>query len=156
MLSACGGAVLLPTPDDCVVANIKVKLVTSDRLNMDEEGNSLPTILRVFQLKAETTIKNADFEGLWRDPKEALGEDFLTMSEVTVYPSSEETMEFPREDDAAFIAVMGVFRKQTGTGWRLWKPIPSPTATECKSSKKQNRKFSLFFEDYQVKAHKAQ
>lgn len=153
-LLACGTSVVIPTAEKCAVANLDVTLSASDRLNMDEDGNSLSTTLRVFQLKTGATLKNADFDSLWREPKITLDEDFLSMSELTLHPSKSETLSFPREPDAGFVAVMGVFRKQTGVTWRVWAPIKSPSTLECKQSSEPTRKMSFVVEDYQIGVQK--
>ncbi len=154
LVFSCGTSVVLPTVEKCTVENIEVSISASDRLNMDEEGNSLSTTLRVFQLKTGATFKNADFEELWREPKVTLDEDFLSMSELTLYPSKQETLAFPKEAEAGFIAVMGVFRKQTGTTWRVWTPIKAPSVLECKRNSEPTRKLSFVVEDYQIGVQK--
>ncbi len=151
-LGACGGAQLPKAK--CEVAGLKIKLVASDRMNMDEGGNSLPTTVHLFQMKTEAAIKNADFEAMWQTPKEALGEDFLSMTELTLFPSQTEQRELAIESEAGYVAVMGVFRRQTGTTWRLWKPIKAATVAECSISKEPMRQFTFFLEDYHIRTDK--
>ena len=151
LLFGCGGQ-QLPTIPKCKVAGLEASLTAAQRLNMDEEGNSLPLVVRMFQLKSATAIKNADFEAMWQDPKEALGEDLLSVAEMTLFPDQTEVREIPRESDARYVAVMGVFRKQTGTTWRAWKRIQTPNAAECKRNDEPIRSFKFVFSDYRIEA----
>jgi type VI secretion system protein VasD len=99
-------------------APLRLRVSASTRLNPDERGESLPTAVRVYQLKGAARAKGVDLGALLRDPKEALGEDFVSVDELFVDPggSSEKTVTIDKS--ARAVAVVAVFRRPSGEGWR--------------------------------------
>jgi type VI secretion system protein VasD len=97
---------------------LRLRVSASARLNPDERGESLPTAVRLYQLKAATRAKAVDLGVLLRDPKEALGEDFVSVDELFVDPggSSEKTVTIDKA--ARAVAVVAVFRRPSGESWR--------------------------------------
>ncbi len=148
---ACGGS-QFPKLPKCQVAGLEVTLKASQRLNMDSDGGSLSLVTYIFLMKTASALKNADFEAMWRSPKEALGEDLLSMTELTVFPETSETRELPIVPGAGYVAVVGVFRKQTGSTWRAWKRIKTPNAAECKINDEPIRDFAFEMQDYRIEA----
>ncbi len=148
LLGSCGGAQI--KGPKCEVASLQVKIDASDRLNMDEDGSSLSLVVYLFQMKTAAAIKNADFEAMWRAPKEALGEDFLSMTELTLFPSQSELRELPLTPDARYVAIMGVFRKQTGSTWRAWEHIRATNPAECSINDEPVREFTFQVKDYRI------
>src|SRR6188768_3528630 len=73
-------------PSCKVPEEAQLEIESSDRVNPDESGRSLPTVLRVYQLSELGKIQQATFEDVWRDPKSALGETLLGGEELTLYP----------------------------------------------------------------------
>lgn len=125
-------AVLMP-PQKCETQKVEVVLTTSDRLNLDDEGRSLPTVFRLYQLKGTAKLENAEFEDLWRRDKEVLGEELLSVEELTLYPSKQVTREVTRDPKATHLVGMAVFRRPAGTSWRNQYLLPkAPLESECK------------------------
>jgi len=103
---------------------IEVVVTASDRLNPDEQGQSLPTMVRIFQLKSTAKLEAADFDPLYRRPKEVLGEDLLHLEELTLSPGQSVRRQLDRDPAARAIAVVGLFRKPSGLSWRALAEIP--------------------------------
>ena len=95
------------------------------RLNPDEQGNSLPTAVRVYQLKGVGKTSSAELGALLREPKEVLGEDFLGVEEVFVEPNGAAQKTISREKDTRALMVVAVVRRPSGDGWRLVKELTS-------------------------------
>jgi type VI secretion system protein VasD len=106
-------------------ARIEVEVVASERLNPDEQGQSLPTVVRIFQLRGAAKLEAADFDPLYRRPKEVLGEDLLQLEEVTLSPGQPVRRQLDRDPAARVVAVVGLFRKPSGLSWRAWAEIPA-------------------------------
>lgn len=109
---------------------IRIEVKASTRLNPDELGNSLPTAVRLYQLKSVARTGSAELGPLLRDPKEVLGEDFLSVEEVFVEPGGTAVKTISREKDTRAVLVVGVFRRPTGDAWRVVKELPSPRSVE--------------------------
>jgi type VI secretion system VasD/TssJ family lipoprotein len=104
LLSACGG------PTSIYVKGIKP-------LNENDQKESTPVDIRIYQLKDDARFKQAPIENLWTKGKEALGEDWVTEKSVTVFPGVAEDR--PREialgnlDTATrFVGILALFPKE--------------------------------------------
>lgn len=116
--AAAGGGGATPGP-------MQLKVTAGARLNPDEYGNSLPTAVRVYQLKGAGKVGSADLSALLRDPKEVLGDDFLSMEEVFVEPKGSAEKTIAREKDARAVMVVAIVRRPSGDAWRLVYELPS-------------------------------
>jgi len=126
---------------DTTPAPIKVSIRASNRLNPDEQGQSLPTVVKVFQLKNPGKADGADFEGLYRREKETLGEDLIQADELVIGPGQQETKTLARDKAAKALAVVAVVRRPAGTSWRSIVELPAiGTSAEL----------SFVLEDYRI------
>src|SRR5690349_10623000 len=107
----------------CKEPELKVTVRGSDRLNMDEAGRSLAVVVRVYQLKSLKTLDDADFDQVWQHDKETLGDDFVSVDEVTVDPADKKAVPVKRNPDARYLAAVGLFRKPDGIAWRATRSI---------------------------------
>ncbi len=119
---------------------IKVSIRASKRLNPDEQGQSLPTVVKVFQLKSPGKAEGADFDGLYRREKETLGEDLVQVDEMVIGPDQEETRTLARDKAVKAVAVVAVFRRPAGTSWRSIVELPGSSGAEL----------SFVLEDYHI------
>jgi type VI secretion system protein VasD len=105
-------------------APIDVQVSAAPRLNPDEQGEPLPTLVRLYQLKGPARIEAAEFDVLYRDEKAALGDDLLQMDEVTVDPGSSVRRQLARHRDARVLAAVAVVRRPSGQSWRSVVTLP--------------------------------
>lgn len=130
----------------------------SDRLNPDEHGRSLPTIIRIYQLSDIGALEQASFQEIWRDPTGTLGESLLAQDELTIYPEQTVRRPLDRNPDANFLVGMGIFRRPVGTTWRSVMALPPPRSeTQCASQQTEGEPVPpavphvrLFVEDNRV------
>jgi type VI secretion system VasD/TssJ family lipoprotein len=106
----------------------EVELVAADRLNPDEHGQSLPTVVHIYQLKSAVKLERADAERIYRAPGEALGADLLQGEEITLSPGEKLGRRLERERSARVLAVVALFRRPTGSSWRAIVELPPPTS----------------------------
>jgi type VI secretion system VasD/TssJ family lipoprotein len=99
-------------------APIRVILSAGSRLNPDEQGESLPTAVRVYQLSGVANAQRVDLTDLIRDPKTHLGVELLGVEELVVAPGGTAEKVFPRAKEASALLIAGLFRRPAGTGWR--------------------------------------
>lgn len=126
LLSACSKESPPPkTAASSCTLPISVGVSASERVNPDEFGQPLPTVVRVFQLKRAARAEEADFVELWERPEEALAEDLILKQQVTVFPGRQERIPMELDPKARFLVGMAVFREPTATQWRTVVPLPA-------------------------------
>jgi type VI secretion system VasD/TssJ family lipoprotein len=102
VVACSSGPTILPVkePDKCTLQVVGVSVIASPRINPTELGCPRPVQLRIYQLKQETRMLNASFEDIWKKDKETLADDFVNVTETTVYPDSRQEVKFERVPDA--------------------------------------------------------
>jgi type VI secretion system protein VasD len=127
---ACGHA---PAPCPAPEA-IPVILRAGDRLNADDDGQALPTTVRLYQLKDLGRLATATLDQMLDNDRAVLADDLLSVSEITLYPGEASKPVLDRREGAGFLAVVAFFRHPIGAGWRAASKLPprdgSPCATE--------------------------
>jgi type VI secretion system protein VasD len=114
---------------------IDVSLQGGPTLNPGDDGQALPTIVRVYLLKSDQAIVGAAAEDLQRSDKETLGSDLLEGKEVTLTPSSRQLVRFERSpltaNPAVVIAVAALFRRPESSAWRAIRHLPAEDPQYC-------------------------
>lgn len=123
-----------PTPEP-----LRVSMEASQRLNPGEHGEALATVVRLYQLKGTAKIANASFDDLLDHDRDALGEDFLSVQEVTINPGDRLDPPIPRNPDTTTLGAVALFRQPAGTTWRAIVKLPSPDPQYCHPSGKDNK-----------------
>lgn len=104
---------------------LDVSVTASERLNPDEQGQSLPTVVRILQLKGTARMEGAEFDALYRRGKEVLGEDLLRTDELTLSPGQTVKLRLERDPAARAAVAVGLFRKPSGLSWRAVAELPA-------------------------------
>lgn len=84
-----------------------------EALNTDtRESNSLsePMVVRIYQLKDLKTFDKTVYQQLLKDGEAMLETDLLATRDVVVKPGGDTNLDMPMEDEAQFVAVVGLFR----------------------------------------------
>jgi len=153
-LSACAGT----TPSCKVPKAIELEIETSDRVNVDAEGQSLPTLLRLYQLKDINALQTSEFTDIWQGAKEQLGETLVAEEELTTYPGQVVVRRFDRDDKADFLVGVAIFRNPVGTTWRTVNELPLP-GDPCQEQGDPDAaptltdlRVRMFLEDYRIES----
>lgn len=96
-----------------------------EALNTDSrESNSLsePVVVRVYQLKDRKTFDKSVYQQLLNDGETVLGADLLASRDVVVKPGGDANLDMPMEEDAQFVAVVGLFRHPDMVN-NTWKQV---------------------------------
>lgn len=90
-------------------------------INADGAQTPLATMVRVYQLKDRKNIDAADYQTLLRKADTVLKEDELASKELLVMPGGSVTLNMPMDEDAEFVAVVGLFNRpdMQDNRWRL-------------------------------------
>ncbi|MCP1446052.1 type VI secretion system protein VasD [Pseudomonas sp. GGS8] len=87
----------------------------------DMSALSVPTLVRVYQLRDSKALEQATYERLVSDDDSVLSADLLDKRAVVVKPGEGAQLNVPMDKDAQFVAVAALFRSpdtQINT-WRL-------------------------------------
>ncbi|MNB68453.1 Type VI secretion lipoprotein [compost metagenome] len=95
-----------------------------EALNTDaRESNSLsePVVVRVYQLKDRKAFDKTVYQQLLKDGDTILKSDLLATRDVVVKPGGDANLDMPMEEDAQFVAVVGLFRHpdMVNNTWKL-------------------------------------
>jgi type VI secretion system protein VasD len=120
-----------PVPND-----VQLEIEASDRVNPDEDGRSLPTRLRLYQLTDLARLQRASFDDIWSRAKETLAETALSSEELVIYPGQVTVHRFKRNPKADFMVGVAIFREPEGEAWRTAQEWPL-TGDPCEASGKQ-------------------
>jgi len=110
---------------------LRISLQAAKHLNPSERGEPLATVVRIYQLKGTGKIGVASFDDLLDHDRDTLAEDLVGVQEVTVNPGVTIEPPLARNGEASHIAVVGLFRRPTGTSWRAVEKLPPPDPQFC-------------------------
>jgi type VI secretion system protein VasD len=122
-LSLTGALLLLLAA--CSGPQVRVDLSSTANLNMSDEGNALPVVVRVYQLSDARNFTNATFEAMWKQDVQSLGDAALTREEMVLNPGTTQELELRRNPQAEYVGVVAIFRAPEDEGWRAIKPLPT-------------------------------
>jgi type VI secretion system VasD/TssJ family lipoprotein len=121
-----------PPPPPCATPEpLRVSLQASQHLNPGERGEALATVIRLYQLKGSAKIASASFDDLLDHDRDALGEDFLGVQEVTINPGDKSDPPLLRNADATTLGAVALFRQPAGTTWRAILKLAPPDPQHC-------------------------
>lgn len=89
--------------------------------NADGAQTPLATMVRVYQLKDRQAVDSADYQALLRNADTVLKDDVLASKALLVMPQGSVTLNMPMDEDAQFVAVVGLFNRpdMQDNRWRL-------------------------------------
>lgn len=124
LLSSACGPQARPSCD--AQENAQLRVESTDRMNPDEDGRPLPTLVRVYQLASIGTMETASFEDIHANDEDTLGDAFLGKDEFTMFPETRISRQFERNPDANYIVGFAAVRRPTGVSWRTILELPPP------------------------------
>ena len=90
-------------------------------INADGAQTPLATMVRIYQLKDSKAIDAADYQTLLRKADTVLKDDVLASKALLVMPNGSVTLNMPMDEEAQFVAVVGLFNRPDlkDNRWRL-------------------------------------
>ncbi len=103
---------------------IQLNLQPAAFLNaLNIEKKTYPVMVRVYQLSEEGAFINASFQELWKKDAEVLGATLLNRREIMLKPNEPQQVRFAKTAQAAFVAVVALFRSPEAESWRIIQPL---------------------------------
>ncbi|WP_413704573.1 type VI secretion system lipoprotein TssJ [Pseudomonas sp. Pseusp16] len=95
--------------------------VATNTNGTDMNGLSVPTLVRVYQLRDDRKVQRAAYDSLLGDDDNVLSGDLLDTRAVVVKPGEGMQLNVPMDKDARFISVVALFRlpDTERNTWRL-------------------------------------
>jgi type VI secretion system protein VasD len=106
-------------------------IAAGPNLNPSEEGEALPTLVRVFQLSSMTKAETLESKDFWEHPSETLGPDLIAQEELTLEPGERVSRWVNRRGPTNYIVAVALFRAPTGTSWRTVVPLAPVLEDDC-------------------------
>lgn len=137
---------------------MQLEIETSDRVNRDERGRSLPTVLRLYQVTDLSKLEQATFEDIWERSEATLGDTLVGSEELTLYPGQVMVHRLQRDASADFLVGAAVFRSPVGSSWRTIQEWPLPgdpcaeRDDEDAAPKFEKLRVRMFLEDYRIES----
>jgi type VI secretion system protein VasD len=125
-------------------------LTVSDRVNPDDEGRSLPTVVRMYQLRGLQKLENAEFEEIWQNATETLGDDLVKFDEFTVFPADRVANPLEIADGVSYVIAVALVRKPAGTSWRAVYELPLEKCENGRAEHQVTARFELA--NYRIEA----
>jgi type VI secretion system protein VasD len=135
---------------ECPPPSMKLSLQAAERLNPDDQGRALSTVVRIYQLKSIVKLEHAEFEDVWLRASETLGGDLLKSDEFTLFPKDSVDQPLTLEKETSFVVAVALFRKPGGLSWRSIYEMPEKKCTLLGKPKEVAHRFAL--EDYRIEA----
>jgi type VI secretion system protein VasD len=120
-----------PPPPCTSPEPLRVTIKASPQLNLGEKGEALATVVRLYQLKTTAKLGGASFDEVMDHDHDVLGDDFVSVQEVTVNPGERLTPPLARSPEASYVAAVALFRQPAGSAWRVFGKLPAPDAQHC-------------------------
>jgi type VI secretion system protein VasD len=107
----------------CGSHKVNVDISSTANLNVNRYNEALPVVVRIYQLTDAQAFNNASFEDLWKKDALTLGSSLLTKEELTLQPSSKETISFEKHEAAQYVGLFAMFRNRDDNKWRIVKQL---------------------------------
>jgi type VI secretion system protein VasD len=131
VISACANATV-QTPKPCDVQMVTLYIYAADNINPNDTGKPRPVVVRLYQLKNEVKLTNAQYDDVLLKDKEVLGEDVVKTDEVEVYPNDLVQVKFERNKDASVLGGVALFHGPKGQSWKTFYQFPlMPGEAQC-------------------------
>jgi len=124
--SGCANEPPPAAPKPCDVQVVTLNIFAADNINPNETGNPRPVVVRLYQLRDNVRLDNAQYDDVLLREKETLAEDVIKVDEVTVFPNDLVEVKFERNKEAAYLAGVALFHTPQGQSWKTFYEFPLP------------------------------
>jgi type VI secretion system protein VasD len=101
--------------------DLSIKVFGGNQLNTTQDGQSLSLVVKVYILRSPERLASLTYPQIisTESEKEALGEELVSVREITVIPGKSYDLVLKVPGEANTIGVVGMFRAPYGSRWKL-------------------------------------
>lgn len=123
VLSGCGIAPNQPQRHSAVA--VHGTIVGAPDLNPDARNRPSPLMVRIYALRSDAAVRQADFVSIATAEQAVLGNDLAMKVEFVVAPGQSQTFERTVGADVRWVAAIGLYRQTEKAEWRAVMPVPA-------------------------------
>lgn len=103
------------------IKTLHLDLSAREAANKNAQGIALSTVVRIYQLKDRKAFDSANYQSLFAQDSTVVKADLLAQRDVRVRPGESVTVDIPLENEAQYVAVVGMFISpdQSEDSWRV-------------------------------------
>jgi type VI secretion system protein VasD len=120
----CATAIAPERQKPCDVQMVTLNIYAADNVNPNDQGKPRPVVVRLYQLKTDVRLANAQYDDVLLKDKETLGEDLMKMDEVEVFPNDLVQVKFERIKEASALGGVALFHNPKGQSWKTFYAFP--------------------------------
>jgi type VI secretion system protein VasD len=103
---------------------MNIDLISRAAINPNGQGQSLSTVIRLYQLKNADTFEKLDYAQLQSDDLANLQQDLLAQKNIVLRPDASASISEPMEKGTRYVGVVAFFLNPDADGhWKLAIPI---------------------------------
>lgn len=128
----CAQAPPPAAPKPCDTQIVTLRIFAADNINPNENQNPRSVVIRLYQLKDEMRLQNANYDEVLLNDKETLGDDIAAQDEVVVFPNDLVEVKFERVKEASVLGGVALFHSPKGQSWKTFYTFPlKPGEAQC-------------------------
>jgi type VI secretion system protein VasD len=112
----------IPTVPDSALPDWRVswRIFASDSLNVDDQGQALAVLVRIYKLRSPDAFLKAPYESFGDADKEkaTLNEDLIASRELQLLPGQRHEAIDKIAREAPYVGVVALYRNPSGNRWR--------------------------------------
>lgn len=106
--------------------DLKLEIYADKYINPDEQDQSSPVSIRLYELTSAKVFEKTDFIDLFERDEEILGDTFVTKQTLkTLVPSTARVESFVLSKNTRYIALFAEFYRYKGAKAKLFFPVTS-------------------------------
>lgn len=122
--TSCAPAMPAQKPDPCNVQVVTLSIYADELINPNENEQTRPVAVRLYQLTTDTKILNARYDDLLLKDKETLGDQMLKVDEFQIFPNDIFEVKFERIPEATVLAGVAFFHTPVGQSYKTFYEFP--------------------------------
>ncbi|MEN7529289.1 type VI secretion system lipoprotein TssJ [Cupriavidus sp. DL-D2] len=105
------------------VKTMNIDLTSRTSLNTNGLGQSLSTVVRIYQLKTPQTFEQLSYAQFQNEDLDGLKADLLAMKDVVLRPDATASISEPMNEEAQYVGLVALFRDSGKSAvWKLIVP----------------------------------
>jgi type VI secretion system protein VasD len=130
----CGKKAVAPPP---VVAAppapiptlINIEVIASLKVNPNNINRPSPIVVQLYELKSLTAFNSADFDSLYNNGKDFLGDDLVKQEQFTLRPGGQKIYRNEPSEESQYLGAVAAYRNIDRAVWRTSAPLPAHRTT---------------------------